>query len=135
MKKIEKNGVIYAVYDSLDTLEKGSVWYGEDKEWLQVSRMQHDRGKVVLAHIHKLRPRTIEHTQECLIDIRGSAKASIYDKDKNFLDSFILKTGDIVVFYRGYHGLEVLEDGTVYFEIKNGPFTGINEDKEFIDNI
>ncbi len=133
MKKIEKNGIIYAVYDSLDTLDKkGPVWYGEDKEWLQVSRMHHDQGKTVLAHMHKFRPRTVEHTQECLIGIKGSAKASIYDKDKNLIDSVILTSGDTVSFFRGYHSLEVLEDGTVYFEIKNGPFTGIDEDKEFL---
>ncbi|TSC93690.1 MAG: hypothetical protein CEN91_153, partial [Candidatus Berkelbacteria bacterium Licking1014_85] len=32
MKSIQKNGKTYAIYDTLDTLEKGSIWYGENAE-------------------------------------------------------------------------------------------------------
>ena len=42
------------------------------------------------------------------------------------------KAGDIILLYRGYHKLAVLEDDTVLFEIKNGEFTTRSEDKEFI---
>lgn len=133
MKIIQRDGVIYAIHDSLDALKKDSLWYGENKEGIQVSRMYHDKGKVVKAHSHKFHPRSLDHTQECLIVFKGKIEFSFYDENKVFFDKIILNPGDLVVVYRGYHGMEVIEDDTLYFEIKTGPFTDIESDKEFID--
>lgn len=133
MKKIEKEGVVYAIYDSLSTLEKGFVWYGKNTDAMQVARMYHDKGKAVKTHRHKFHPRSLNYTQECVVLIRGKIEFSFYDKEKAFLDKMILNPGDLITIYNGYHGMEVLEDDTVYFEIKNGPFISLDVDKEFME--
>ena len=132
MKKIQKNGTIYAIYDSLNTLEKGSIWYGEKTDGIQVSRMSHDKGKSFKAHIHKFNPRSLNYTQECIIVIKGKIEFSFYDENKVFLDKVILNSDDMIISYKGYHGAEVLKNNTVFFEIKNGPFIDVDADKEFM---
>ena len=132
MKKIEKNGVVYAVYDSLASIGKGVNWYSKDTDFMQVASMSHDKGKVVKPHLHVVRPRLVEYTQECVVLIKGKIEFSFYDKNKKFLDKATLGPGDVVTIFSGYHGMEVLEDNSVYFEIKNGPFTGNEVDKEFM---
>lgn len=133
MKRIEKNGVIYAVYDDFASIGKGVNWYSGDTDFMQVASMSHDKGKVVKPHLHVVRPRSVEYTQECVILIKGKLEFSFYDKNKIFLDKVILNSGDVVAIFGGYHGMEVLEDNSVYFEIKNGPFTGNEVDKEFLE--
>lgn len=131
MKRIERDGKLYAIYDSFSALERGVKWYGQNSDGIQVASMFYDRGKVVKPHLHKFRPRSSDYTQECVIVIKGKMEFSFYDQGKVFLDKVILNSGDLIVGFQGYHGMEVLEDGTIYFEIKNGPFTGL--DKEFMD--
>lgn len=133
MKKIERNGTLYAIHDTLETLEKGFKWYGAEVDAIQVARMSYGKDKVVKPHLHKYHPRSLDYTQECVIVIKGKITFSFYDKDKVFLDKVILNPGDLIVSFAGYHGMEVLEDGTVYFEIKTGPFIGNDGDKEFMD--
>ena len=62
----------------------------------------------------------------------GKVKASFYDLDDSFLCDRIIEKGDVVVFYRGGHSLEVLEDNTIFYEFKNGPYFGVSNDKEKI---
>ena len=40
-----------------------------------------------------------------------------------------LNEGDLAVFVYGGHGYEILEDDTKIIETKNGPFTGVENDK------
>ncbi len=135
MKRIERDGKLYAIYDSLATIEKGFKWYGEETDAIQVARMHYSKDKVVKPHLHKYRPRSLDYTQESVIVIKGKIAFSFYDKDKIFLDKVILNPGDLIVSFSGYHGMEVLEDDSVYFEIKNGPFTGLEGEKEFMDSV
>ena len=133
MKKIERNGVLYAAYDSLSEIEKGFNWYSKDSDAIQVASMSYDRGKVVEPHTHIFRPRSSDYTQESVIVVKGKIEFSFYDPYKIFLDKVVLNPGDLIISFTGYHGMEVLEDGTVYFEIKTGPFTGLEGEKEFMD--
>ena len=132
MKRIERDGKVYAIYNNFASIEKGVKWYSEDFDAMQVASMSYDKGKVVKPHIHKLRPRSLNYTQECVILIKGKIEFSFYDQNKIFLDKITLNPGDVVIIFGGYHGMEVLEDNSAYFEIKNGPFTGNEVDKEFM---
>ena len=133
MKRIERDGKLYGVYDNLATSEKGFKWYTENADAIQVARMYHDKVKEVKPHLHVYRPRSLDYTQECVILFKGKAEFSFYDNNKVFLDKVILNPGDLVVSFGGYHGLKVLEDNSLFFEIKNGPFPGNEIDKEFMD--
>lgn len=67
------------------------------------------------------------HTAETYILLRGKIKVLFYDDNKNVTDSFILdpKQGDYGVHIpvSQWHTLEVLENNTVIFEVKDGPYT------------
>ena len=72
------------------------------------------------------------NTSETYILLRGKMKVFFYDENKELIDEFLLdpldgKYGvDIPVGQR--HTIEVLESGTVIFEVKDGPYTPINNE-------
>ena len=73
-------------------------------------------------------------TQEVWVVLKGKLRSSLYDFDDKLLKEIILKAGDCIAFFRGGHELKVLEDNTYFYEIKNGPYNGISQDKEKIVN-
>ena len=43
-----------------------------------------------------------------------------------------MSSGDCIVSMSAGHSFEVLEDDTLLYEFKNGPYYGTEKDKEFI---
>tara|TARA_Y100000592_G_scaffold29922_1_gene47755 strand:- start:242 stop:658 length:417 start_codon:yes stop_codon:yes gene_type:complete len=103
-----------------------------DEEFLQVGAKRCRLNEVFRAHKHLKCEKIAKITQESWIIIEGRVKGCFYDLNDKFLCSVVLGRGDCAVIYRGGHSLEVLEDGTVFYEFKNGPYQGIEKDKEFI---
>jgi len=142
MAEIIHEGQVYAIHDTINSIEprfpmvsenqEGSKWYGEDREAMQASRMCYNKHKIFRAHTHILRPRLNNYTQECFIIHKGVIKLDIYSQDKELLANIVAREGDIVILYRGYHAVEVLEDDSIFYEIKNGPFTTVDEDKTYL---
>ena len=77
--------------------------------------------------------RKISGTQEVWILLRGKIKFEIFDIDNLLISFGILFSGDSITLFRGGHSLEVLEENTIFYEIKNGPYLGINKDKKQLD--
>jgi len=99
-------------------------------EILQVSALSLAKNKVVKSHMHKPVVRGTIGTQEAWIVISGSIRAEIFDTNKDKISENILMSGDCVVLYRGGHSMQVLEDDTVIYEIKNGPYLGAENDSQ-----
>ena len=99
-------------------------------EILQVSALSLAKNKVVKSHMHKPIVRGTIGTQEAWIVISGSIRAEIFDTNKDKISENILMSGDCVVLYRGGHSMQVLEDNTVIYEIKNGPYLGAENDSQ-----
>ena len=135
MKKIEKDGILYCIYDDLNSLsdKSESKWYSKSSEAIQVCRMNYNKGKEFKAHKHILRPRLNNYTQEAIIVLKGKISATIYDKNDTIIAVIKLKENNIGIFFTGGHGFEVLSDNTVFYEIKNGEFTRVEEDKKYIE--
>ena len=57
---------------------------------------------------------------------------SIYDIDDTLLCEHIVKAGDITITLEGGHGYEIMEDNTMVYEFKTGPYEGQSLDKVFI---
>lgn len=66
------------------------------------------------------------HTDETYILIRGSLKILMYDEKKTLLESIILNRENGNFGYHfpkgSWHTVEILETGTVVFEVKDGPY-------------
>ena len=91
-----------------------------------------DRDKVFAPHIHKRVERTVYTTTEFLYVINGLMTVEIYSEDEQYVQTIYLKDNQAFLQYFGGHRIS-LQQGTKYFEIKQGPYYGRDFDKyEFI---
>jgi cupin fold WbuC family metalloprotein len=102
------------------------------KEYLQVSCFKLNNGKTFKAHKHIENIRETDITQESWIVIKGKVKAILYDIDDTVLEEIELCQGDCSITFRGGHNYLCMEDDTVVYEYKTGPYFGQEKDKEFI---
>lgn len=105
-----------------------------ETEYLQVRPMRVVAGKTYPAHKHLPQLRTTHTTQECLILMQGSMEADIFDVDDRRLQTLTLGRGDCLVTLAGGHGFRILEDDTLVYEIKNGPYNGPLRCKTMIES-
>ena len=82
-------------------------------------------GTVLPVHRHP-------HTAETYLLLRGRIRVMFYNEAKEETESTVLDplTGDYGVHVPAgqWHTLEVLENGSVLFEVKGGPYTPLGED-------
>lgn len=107
----------------------------DDKEFLQIATLKMKEGDTFKPHQHIWKEPTYKLflAQESWIVIKGKVKVSYYDVDGTFLISHEIYQGDCSVTYEGGHTYDILEDDTIVYEFKIGPYTGIENDKVFID--
>tara|TARA_R100001086_G_scaffold245370_1_gene176190 strand:- start:124 stop:534 length:411 start_codon:yes stop_codon:yes gene_type:complete len=129
--KKAKNKLIFSIL-RLEQVTEKRIDICPEEEYMQVCGRIMEKGFTVAPHKHLQIHRETNLTQESWIIMSGKVKASFYDLDDSFLCDRIIEKGDVVVFYRGGHSLEVLEDNTIFYEFKNGPYFGVSNDKEKI---
>ena len=61
---------------------------------------------------------------------KGKLRVDFYDEDQTYLESRILKTGDVILLSTGGHGFEVLEEIEM-IEVKQGPYAGDGDKTRF----
>jgi mannose-6-phosphate isomerase-like protein (cupin superfamily) len=93
--------------------------------------MNHPAGKVILPHVHNPVLREVAYTQEVLFIRRGRLRVDFYDDSQIYLDSRILKAGDVILLVSGGHGFEALEDLEM-IEVKQGPYVGEQDKTRFV---
>lgn len=103
-----------------------------DSEFLQVGAKRTYVNDFFKPHKHLPCEKKVTITQEAWVILNGKAEGSFYDLDDSFLCSITLNDGDCVVIYNGGHSLKILEDDTLLYEFKNGPYFGTEKDKVFI---
>lgn len=128
----KENKLIFSLLKFEDICEK-RIDLSPDNEYMQVCGRIMSSGIVVPPHRHIKTYRETDLTQEAWVLLRGRVRARFYDIDDSFLCEREITSGDVVVLYRGGHSLEVLEDDTIFYEFKNGPYFGVSKDKEKID--
>ena len=82
-------------------------------------------GTVLPAHRHP-------HTAETYIVLRGKLKVLFYNDQKEVVETYLLNPLEgyygVHIPQGQWHTLEVLESGTVIFEVKDGPYTPLTPD-------
>ena len=81
-------------------------------------------------HTHNVVKREISLTQEVLVIRKGKLKVNFYDSKQNYLESRILKEGDVMLLASGGHGFKVIEDVEM-IEVKQGPYLGEKDKTKF----
>lgn len=66
--------------------------------------------------------------------VQGSVKATFYDLDDSVLTEAVLNPGDASFTLEGGHNYFILEDETLVYEYKTGPYEGQDFDKTFLRN-
>ena len=100
-----------------------------EREFLQVRSLRAPAGKTYDAHKHLEQMRSTTLTQEAIIVIQGRVEVRFYDADDQPLCTSELNHGDCVIALTGGHAFTVLDDDTLMYELKNGPYNGLAKDK------
>ena len=101
-------------------------------QFLQMACFKLDEGKTFRPHQHIVKRVQHDITQESWIIARGSVKAILYDLDGTIAEEVDLMQGDCSITFYGGHNYICLEDNTLVYEAKTGPYLGMENDKVFI---
>ena len=105
-----------------------------ENNFIQCATLQMPKDKTFPPHKHITKDRHYPEqiAQESWVVIRGSVKCILYDIDDTILTTPILKPGDASFTLYGGHTYEILEEDTIVYEYKTGPYEGQKLDKNFI---
>ena len=96
----------------------------------QVGYVVYPAGGQIKRHTHRPLERHLIGTSEVLVVLKGLAEIDVFDDDHNLVATRELHAGDVMLMIGGGHGFRMLED-TVFLEIKQGPYTGLDEKERF----
>ena len=103
-------------------------------QFIQCAFLRLSEGKSFRPHKHIWKTPHCKEViaQESWVVIRGKVKVFFYDTDGVLLETHILNAGDASFTLEGGHTYEILEDHTLVYEYKTGPYTGQENDKVFL---
>jgi quercetin dioxygenase-like cupin family protein len=87
-------------------------------------------GGEIARHTHRPLERHLVGTSEVLVVKAGHCLIDTYNDDRELVATRELHPGDVILMVGGGHGFRMLED-TVFLEIKQGPYTGLEEKERF----
>jgi len=131
--KIEKDKLLHII-NRLDDINGRDDVVPEDN-FIQCATLKMNKGKTFPPHKHIVKNRhyTEQIAQESWVVIRGSVKCILYDLDDTIIATPIIKAGDASFTLSGGHTYEILEEDTIVYEYKTGPYEGQSLDKTFIN--
>lgn len=136
MEKIYSNvdGRLLHIINRLSDFENRKEIVPEDN-FLQCATLQMKKDKTFPPHKHITKDRHYSEqiAQESWVVIKGSVKCILYDIDDTIIAEPVLKPGDASFTLYGGHTYKIIEDDTLVYEYKTGPYEGQKLDKEFIN--
>jgi hypothetical protein len=96
----------------------------------QVGYIVYPAGGEIQRHVHRPLERHLVGTSEVLIVRQGCCEVDLYSEDRRLVATRELREGDIMLMVGGGHGFRMIDD-TVLIEVKQGPYTGVDEKERF----
>lgn len=96
----------------------------------QVGFVVYGVGGEIAPHVHRPLERHLVGTSEVLVLRKGRCLLDVYNDGHELVATRELQAGDTMLMVGGGHGFRMLED-TVFLEIKQGPYTGLQEKERF----
>jgi len=129
--KINNKVIHKVIKPNLD--EAGRLELVEPNHFIQCAYLRMDKGKTFRPHKHIWKEPSFDKmiAQESWVVIRGSVKVLFYDTDMTLLETHVLNAGDSSFTLEGGHTYEIIEDDTLVYEYKTGPYEGQEKDKVF----
>lgn len=97
---------------------------------LQMGMIVYGKGQSITPHLHLPVVREVHGTNEVVMVRSGSCEVDIYDDERQHLGCYNLNQGDVILLLGGGHGFRMNED-TVLFEVKQGPYVGMADKVRF----
>lgn len=130
--KIEPDKLLHIINRFADISERTDVV--PETEFIQCATLRMQSGKTFKPHKHIEKERNYSNkiAQESWVILKGKVKCTFYDIDDSIIAQPVLEAGDASFTLYGGHTYEILEDDTVVYEYKTGPYEGQALDKIFI---
>jgi cupin fold WbuC family metalloprotein len=131
--KINPDKLLHIVVRKED-MTKGRQDIVPEEHFIQCSILNMDLAKTFRPHKHIWKERTRNViAQESWVVIQGRVQCFFYDLDDTIIETVILEQGDASFTLEGGHNYLILEDDTLVYEYKTGPYEGQALDKTFIN--
>ena len=132
LSNVEKNKILHIIFRKEDFKEGRSDVINPDN-FLQCAVLNLKKNTTFRPHRHIWKERNEKViAQESWVVIQGSVKCIFYDLDNTVLEEVVLNAGDASFTLEGGHNYFILEDNTLVYEYKTGPYNGQEFDKTFI---
>jgi len=131
--KVEPDKLLHVINRLSDI--KGRDDIIPENNFIQCATLKMPKNKTFPPHKHIVKDRHYpkQIAQESWVVIKGRVKCKFYDIDDTLIAEPILESGDASFTLYGGHTYEILEDNTIVYEYKTGPYEGQKLDKEFIN--
>ena len=123
IEQIILNDKIYGIIIRAGYHKEGIAFFTPDDFSQQLGYMNRPEGYVIPPHVHNIVERKVELTQEVLLVKSGKIRVDFYNDDKQYVESRIISTGDVILLAHGGHGFKMIEQSEM-IEVKQGPFCG-----------
>ena len=130
--KIKSDKLLHIVVRK-DDLKAGRTEVVSEEHFIQCALLNMEKNKTFKPHKHIWKKRTRNViAQESWVVIQGKVKCTFFDIDDTIIAEPILEPGDASFTLEGGHTYTILEDNTLVYEYKTGPYEGQKLDKVFL---
>jgi hypothetical protein len=130
VEEISWNGKVLAYIIRGDIQPEKTTFLTPPEFKQQVGFIVYPAGGEVRRHVHRPLERHLVGTSEVLLVRQGRCEADVYNDERELVATRELREGDILLMISGGHGFRMLEH-TVFLEVKQGPYTGVDEKEVF----
>jgi cupin fold WbuC family metalloprotein len=133
--KVDTNKLLHVIVRK-EEMTKGRSEIIPADNFIQCSMLNLDNGHTFRPHKHIWKERTRNViAQESWVVIQGSVRCTFYDIDDTVIEEVVLTSGDSSFTLEGGHNYLILEDNTLVYEYKTGPYEGQENDKRFLNGV
>ncbi|NBR23867.1 MAG: hypothetical protein EBU08_08885 [Micrococcales bacterium] len=130
--KVEPGKLLHRVVRRADIVGERMDLVPPD-QFIQCSALKLQEGKTYRPHAHIWKPgpeKVIAQESWCILS--GIVRVTFYDLNDEVLQEEYLYAGDSSFTFEGGHTYQIMDDDTLVYEYKTGPYTGQVNDKRFI---
>ncbi len=128
MEIFDKYKNLVAIVHKDLNFKNGKTFYSDNSREFQFGTFKLEKNEIIEKHIHNSQKREVNKTSEAIVVLSGALKIDLFDSDKQFIETVMIKRNDAILIYEGGHGIEVVEE-CKFLEFKQGPYIE-NIDKE-----
>ncbi len=130
VETVEHDGKVLCILVRATPWPTQTEFYTPNDYNMQLGNIVYPAGSAIPRHSHRPVTRTVTGTSEVLVVQKGEMFIDLYDDDRNLVATHKMTAGDAVALVSGGHGFRLIED-TVLLEVKQGPYSGVQEKDRF----